>query len=60
MKLKSSRIMMFVLIVVLFLSISSVYAETAKEYFDRGYDAHRQGNLTEAISNYTKAIEKNP
>ena len=60
MKLQSSRIMMFVLIGVLFLSISSVYAETAEEYFQRGLANDNQGNYDQAISDYTKAIEIDP
>jgi tetratricopeptide (TPR) repeat protein len=60
MKLQDSRIMMFLLIGVLFLSISSVYAETAEEYFQQGLAHDQQGNLPQAISDYTKAIEINP
>jgi tetratricopeptide (TPR) repeat protein len=60
MKLQSLRIMMFVLIGILFLSISSVYAETAEEYYNSGNDNKDQGNYAQAISDYTKAIEIDP
>jgi tetratricopeptide (TPR) repeat protein len=60
MKLQSSRIMMFILIGVLFLTVSSVYAETAEEYVTRGKINYRQGNYAQAISDFTKAIEINP
>ena len=36
MKHKSSRIMLFVLLSVLFLGMTFVYADTAEEYFNRG------------------------
>ncbi|MCX5701233.1 MAG: ankyrin repeat domain-containing protein [Candidatus Omnitrophica bacterium] len=45
---------------VLLLSIAFVYAETAEEYFKRGYDSFKQGNSDQVISDYTKAIEINP
>ena len=57
---QSSKIMMFVLIGMLFLSISFVYAETAEEYFNHGVVSYGQGKLSQAISDYTKAIELNP
>lgn len=60
MKLHSSRIMMFVLIGVLFLSISSVYAETAEDYYISGNIYYLQGNPSQAISDLTKAIQINP
>ena len=56
---KSSIITMFVLIGMLFLSVVSVYAETAEEYFNRGNTSYKQGNFAQAISDYTKAIEIN-
>ena len=56
MKLQSSRIIMFVLIGVLFLSVSSVCAETAEEYYNRGNSFEKQGNLAQAISYYTNSI----
>jgi len=45
---------------VLFLSVSSAYAETAEEYYNRGLTYVCQYNLTQAISDFTKAIEMNP
>jgi tetratricopeptide (TPR) repeat protein len=48
-----------ILIAVIFLSIPSVYAETAEDYYNRGKDDYRQGNLSQAISDFTKAIEIN-
>ncbi len=42
------------------LLVSSIYAETAEEYFSRGVAYHEQGNLTQAISDFTNAIEINP
>ena len=60
MKLRNRMITMFVLIGVLFLGLSSVYAETAEEYFKQGFVSYGQGNFTQAISDYTKAIEINP
>ena len=56
----SSRIMMFVLIGVLFLSVSYIYAETAEEDNSRGNTYYNQGNLPQAISDFNKAIEINP
>ena len=49
-----------ILIAVFFSTISSVYAQTAKEYYNRGLAHDKQGNLTQAIADYTKAIETNP
>jgi len=60
MKLNNFKFMIAVLIGVLFLSISSVYAETAEEYLKRGDIDIGQGNFSQAISDYTKAIEINP
>ena len=51
---------MLVLIGVLFLSISFVYAETVEEYFNRGLTHGKQGNFLQAISDFTKAIEIYP
>ena len=51
---------MFILIGVLFLTASSVYADTSEEYNSRGFTYYKQGNLTQAISEYAKAIEINP
>ena len=39
---------------------SSVYAKTAEEYLQSGNTSFDQGNLSQAISNLTKAIEINP
>ena len=58
MRIKSPRIMFFVLIGALFLSTSSVYAKTSEEYFNSGLAYDKQGNWSEAISNYTNAIKK--
>ena len=61
MRLNSFRILLFVCMGVLFLSIAFVYAETAEEYFNRGYEYFKQhGNSDQVISDYTKAIEINP
>jgi lipoprotein NlpI len=60
MKFQSFRIRIFVLIGVLVLAVSSVYAETAKEYFNHGVAYSKQGNWPQAISDFTKAIEINP
>lgn len=57
---KSSKVIIFILMGVLFLSVSSVYAETAKEYVDRGIAYYKQKNFTQAISEYNKAIAINP
>ncbi len=59
MKTQSSRIMIFTFIGVLFLSASSACAKTVEEYFSRGNDYSKQGNFTQAVSDYTKAIEIN-
>ena len=40
-------------------SYPPVYAETDREYFNHGFAYAKQGNFTEAISAYTKAIEIN-
>ena len=60
MKFEKARITMFVLMGVLFLSISSVYAKTAEEYLQIGNAYYHQGNVPQAISAYTQAIEINP
>ena len=60
MKLHSSKIIMFILLGVLFLSVSSVYAETAEEYFQHGAVSCNQGDFSQAISDFTKAIEISP
>ena len=60
MKRRNSRIMMLVLLGALFLSASSIYAETAEEYCNRGLTYAKQGNFTQAISDCNKAIEINP
>ena len=60
MNLQSSRTTMFVLIGLLFLTTSSVYAETAEEYVKRGIANGKKGNFTQLISDCTKAIEINP
>ena len=44
----------------LFLSVSSVNAETAEEYYRLGNDFYDQNNFTLAIYDYTKAIEIDP
>jgi Flp pilus assembly protein TadD len=36
------------------------YALTTKEYFDQGLADGQQGNLTQAVSDFTKAIEIDP
>jgi len=60
MKVQNSKITILILIGVLFLTISSVYAETAEGCFNRGHDYSLQGNWSQAISDYNKAIEINP
>lgn len=60
MKLQSSKVMMFVLMGILFLSISSVYAETAKDHYTSGWYFYITSDYTQAISEFTKAIEINP
>ena len=39
---------------------SNSNAESAEEYFNRGLAVSKQGNLPQAISDFTKAIEINP
>ena len=54
---------MFVLIGVLFLSVSFVYADTAAEaykYYHRGLVDEEKDNYGQAISDYTKAIKLQP
>lgn len=60
MKLRSLGINIFVLIGLFFLAVSFVFAETSEEYYNRGLVDSKQGNLSQAISNYTKAIELDP
>ena len=47
-------------LIVLFLSISFVYAQTAVDYVQRGNAYYEQGKYDQAISDYTKAIDINP
>ncbi len=49
-----------ILIAALFLSGTSVYAQTAEVYDNRGYADYMQGNLSQAIADYTKAIKIKP
>ena len=60
MKFQNFWIRMFVWVGVLFLSVSSVCAKTAQEYFTSGRGYYNQGKFTRAISDHTKAIETNP
>ena len=60
MKSWETEISIFILIGVLFLSVSSVFPETAKEYFNRGKAYFKQSNFTESIPYFTKAIKINP
>jgi tetratricopeptide (TPR) repeat protein len=56
----SFRVRIFAFIGILFLAVSSVYAETAEEYSKRGVANEEQGNYAQAISDLNKAIEINP
>ena len=49
-----------VLIGIIFLGISSVYAQTAGEDLQNGNDALKRGDFDQAIFEYTKAIDINP
>jgi len=60
MKLHGFKIMLFVVIGVLFLSVSFGFAETAEEYYNRGLVSCKQGNFTQAISDFSNSIEINP
>lgn len=60
MKLQSLKAMMFVLTGILFLSVSSAYAATAEEYYNSGNSNYKQSKYDEAISDYTKAVARNP
>lgn len=42
------------------LSITSVYAESAVEYLLDGNDSFKEGDLAQAIYEYTKALDLNP
>ena len=53
---RSSIIMMFVLAGVLFLNISSIYAETAEEMFNKGIEYSDQKKYDEAITEFNKVI----
>ena len=59
MKQRDLKMMVLVLIGVSFLGIPSVFAETAEEYFNHGSDCRKQGNITQAITDFTKCIEIN-
>jgi tetratricopeptide (TPR) repeat protein len=55
------KILMAVLLIgLLFLSTSSVYAETAGEYLQNGNDSLNEGDFDQAIFDYTKALDINP
>lgn len=60
MGLRGPGIIMLVLTGVLFLGITSVYAESAEEYYNKGIVCYRQENSPRAISFFSKAIERNP
>ncbi|HTZ11054.1 MAG TPA: tetratricopeptide repeat protein [Candidatus Margulisiibacteriota bacterium] len=60
MQLQSFRKMIFVLMGVLLLTVSCVYAQTAEEYVSLAIANINHGDLTQAISNCDKAIEINP
>ena len=50
----------FLVLAVFFIFIFNCYAQTAEEYFNRGLADVKQGDLTQAIIDYTKAIEIDP
>ena len=56
MKKHNLKLKIIILLGTIFLAVSSVYAETAEEYFKQGFVSYGQGNFTQAISDYTKAI----
>ena len=60
MRYLSFRIKTILLIGILFLSASPLYASTAEDYNDAGIDCSKQGKYTEAIVEFTMAIELNP
>ncbi len=47
-------------LILLFYFVSPIYSQTAKSYFEIGYEKFKQGDLKGAIQDYTKAIELNP
>ena len=57
MKSQNFKITLLALIGISFLSVSFVFAETAEEYYSRSLTYGRQGNLSQAISDCTKALE---
>jgi len=44
----------------IFLGISSVYAQTPTEYLQNGNDSLKAGDFNQAVYEYTKAIDINP
>jgi len=52
--------MLLILITLLFFNIPSVFADTAEQYLSAGNDDVEQGNLDQAIIDYTKAIDIDP
>ena len=52
--------MIFLTYVIFFVFIFNCYAETAKEYVNNGIAFSNRGDLAQAISDFTKAIEIDP
>ena len=56
------RILCFITIAAAFMlvNISNTLAESANSYFNQGYEKHLQGDLSNAVKLYSKAIDNNP
>ncbi len=47
-------------LILLFSLVTPIYSQTAKSYFETGYEKYNRGDYKGAIQDYTKAIELNP
>ncbi|MBM3163777.1 MAG: tetratricopeptide repeat protein [Chlorobi bacterium] len=47
-------------VLLLLIFMGTVYGAEDNDYFNKGYEKHLQGDLKNAIKDYSKAIEKNP
>jgi len=58
--MKNNKLTLLCSMVVCLLFVCSAYGQTATDYFDRGTESLKIGDLDDAILNFTKAVERDP